>query len=440
MFTKIYIDNYMGISSPIELEFISKSRGRENNAFVYKTEDGIYINKMIGIIGGNASGKTSIVGALNSIGSLLIKPILQFNIEDKFEELQELLEQEENSENRRKFTSVMEDYTSSIDIRFQNLRRANEDTTLRVEMYITSENVDLTGYYTYEIVVNSAEKNVKKEIFTFRKKYKSKEEYLVDIENAKEGQVYYINRFSSNLNNIVDISNDKKEKLERQKQYISCFVKHYIEHSEAITTSQAAIYKDVKYIDWYKKSEKEFTSLAKLVDPKISHMIIDTDRRREELHFVLKDGSEITRNLLSTGTDRFLMTVRLVNDVIEKKGVILIDEIEMNLHRDLAGTILRLFGCAQKNNSQIIFTTLSAEIFDMLDENHKKIFKQDMICVLDSVPNGVKVDKLIDLKVAGQRVKGDASATNLYKDKKIAIQPDMMEINDFLVEYISRLL
>jgi len=101
MFTNIYLDNFLGISAPIELDFISKSRNKGDNSSVIKIEEGIYINKIIGIIGGNASGKTSILRAITTIGSILTSPIYQFNVEDKFNDIQKLLDKDPSSENQK---------------------------------------------------------------------------------------------------------------------------------------------------------------------------------------------------------------------------------------------------------------------------------------------------------------------------------------------------
>lgn len=437
MFTSIYIDNFLGISSPIELDFLSKSRGKDNNKSIYRTDDGIYINKMVGIIGGNASGKTSILTAINVIGGLLVQPILQFNIEDKLDELKRMLEDDANIENRKIVNNFLENYNSSIDISFQNLKRKNENSTFKIEMYIDNNIEELTGYYTYKIILNGIDKCIKNEVLSFRKNYKDKSEDIVNISNAKEGQVYYINRY---LKNITDINLDKKEELEKKYKYINSFVMHYIKNSSTISTDSENNYKNLKFIDWYKKSPEIFTTLAKVVDPKINDVAIDKDGRNEELIFILKDGSKITRNMLSTGTDRFLNLIRYVNDSIENRGVLVVDEIEQNLHKDLVELIISLYNNIESDSSQILFTTLSPDIFDLTDENNKKIFKQDMIYVLDSLSNNIKIDKLIDLKIDGQRVKGDASVANLYKDRKISVHPSNQQIKKFLEKFKNGLL
>ena len=432
MFTKIFIDNFLGISAPVMFDFISQSRNKDKLNSVIKIEDGIYVNKLVGIIGGNASGKTSILTAINMIGQILTSPILQFDLNDKMDSIRELLEKDNNIENRKLLRDMIDSINSSTNIVVQNLRRKDEDTIIEVEMYITSDEEELTGYYTYKLKLNGKSKKIKNEFLGFRKKYKNKNEPIIRIEDAKEGQVYYINRF---FRNITDIDKESKVELEKKYKYCKVFVEHYIKNSATLDTSEDCNYKDLKYIDWYKKAPESLRTLVRVVDPKIKDVKIDNDNKYEELVFVLKDGSNITRSMLSTGTERFLNLIRYVNEIIDKNGVLAIDEIEQNLHKDLVELIIKLFSEMTNKNAQIIFTTLSPEIFDIVDENNKKIFKQDTIFIINCDNDDIQVDKLIDLQIDGGRVNGDASVANLYKRKKISCHPDKEQIELFLSNF-----
>ena len=432
MFTKIFIDNFLGISAPVTFDFISQSRNKDKLNSVIKIEDGIYVNKLVGIIGGNASGKTSILAAINMIGQILTSPILQFDLNDKMDSIRELLEKDNNIEDRKLLRDMIDSINSSTDIVVQNLRRKDEDTIIEVEMYITSDEEELTGYYTYKVRLNGKSKKIKNEFLGFRKKYKDKNEPIIRIEDAKEGQVYYINRF---FRNITDIDKESKTELEKKYKYCKVFVEHYIKNSATLDTSEDCNYKDLKHIDWYKKAPESLRTLVRVVDPKIKDVKIDNDNKYEELVFVLKDGSNITRSMLSTGTERFLNLIRYVNEIIDKNGVLAIDEIEQNLHKDLVELIIKLFSEMTNKNAQIIFTTLSPEIFDIVDENNKKIFKQDTIFIINCDNDDIQIDKLIDLQIDGGRVNGDASVANLYKRKKISCHPDKEQIELFLSNF-----
>lgn len=432
MFTRIFIDNFLGISAPVKFDFISQSRNKDKLNSVIKIEDGIYVNKLVGIIGGNASGKTSILTAINMIGQILTSPILQFDLNDKMDSIRELLEKDNNIEERKLLRDMIDSINSSTDIAVQNLRRKDEDTKIEVEMYIISNEEELTGYYTYKVKLNGKSKKIKNEFLGFRKKYKDKIEPIIQIEDAREGQVYYINRF---FRNITDIDKESKTELERKYKYCKVFVEHYIKNSATIDTSEECNYKELKYIDWYKKSPESLRTLVRVVDPKIKDVKIENDSKYEELVFVLKDGSNITRSMLSTGTERFLNLIRYVNEIIDKNGVLAIDEIEQNLHKDLVELIIKLFSEMTNKNAQIIFTTLSPEIFDIVDENNKKIFKQDTIFIINCDSDDIQIDKLIDLQIDGGRVNGDASVANLYRRKKISCHPDKEQIDLFLSNF-----
>lgn len=429
MFTKIFIDNFRGISAPISFDFISQSRNKDKLNSVIKIEDGIYVNKLIGIIGGNASGKTSILRAINKVKEILTLPILQFDINAKMAAAKELLENDKNHNNLNLIREILENINSSTDIKVQNLRRKNDDTTIEVEMYIMSDYDDCTGYYTYKVTFNGNERKIKKEYLGYRSKYKEKPKTIVKIFDSKEGQVYYINRYYKNITNIDD---EKKIELDEKYKYCKVFVEHYINNSSIIDTSDDSNYKDLKYIDWYKKSPDLFKTLVRVVDPKIKDIMIDTDNKYEEVVFVLNDGSRITRNMLSVGTEKFLNLIRYVNETIDRNGFLTIDEIEQNLHKDLVRLIINVFNEMKNKSAQIIFTTLSPEIFDIIDKNNKKIFKQDTIFIINCEDDDIRVDKLIDLQIDGNRVNGDASVSNLFKNKKISCHPDEEQINLFL--------
>ena len=175
MFTKIFIDNFGGISAPILFDFISQSRNKDKLNSVLKIEEGVYVNKLVGIMGGNASGKTSILKAISMIGQILTSPILQFDVDDKMATARELLEKDKSYENMKIIREIIESINSSTDISVQNLRRKTEDTTIEVEMYIVSKMKEITGYYTYKVVFNGEEKRIKYE-------YLGLEFYQLDLE------------------------------------------------------------------------------------------------------------------------------------------------------------------------------------------------------------------------------------------------------------------
>lgn len=58
MFLNITIDNVLGISNEIELNLIAESKRSSKKETVYNISRGLNVNKINGIIGPNASGKS----------------------------------------------------------------------------------------------------------------------------------------------------------------------------------------------------------------------------------------------------------------------------------------------------------------------------------------------------------------------------------------------
>ena len=135
MFNYIYIDNVAGIDTPVELNFIGVPRKKEKQNTVVKIENGVYVNKITGIIGGNASGKTSIIKAISAIGTFL-----SFS-DDKYKNDKiSLKTKKEGFELKENLLDILPS---------QNNKHKDKMSNIKVEMYI--ESGEEPGYYTYDL-------------------------------------------------------------------------------------------------------------------------------------------------------------------------------------------------------------------------------------------------------------------------------------------------
>lgn len=425
MFTKICIENFEGILNRAEFDFIAKSRNRENQICLYKTHDGIYINKLIGILAGNASGKTTIIDALGKMGSLMLKPIMTFDYNKERNNINKLIKNEEADE--IEINKLIENFHNNVCLEVQHVSSKNEDTYIEVEMYI--DDYEFSGYYNYILQFNGINKKITTEKFTYRKNYKNKEIEILNLSNISECQLYYINKYYDNIINLEMIN---KEKLEEKYRYINTFFKHYINDSKIIGTEIPYPIEEISFLRFFKKNKQMMEQIIKIVDPKILRIKMKTDSDEEELLYELKTGGNITRYELSTGTKRFLSLTVYAMDVIKNKGVLLIDEIEENMHKELIFLILRIFVQLDNNSTQIIFTTNLPEIFDCLNEYEQKLFKQDAIFLLNNIDGNVEAHKISDIKINGRRIKGDALVSTIFKKGDISVQPNKDEIDNFL--------
>lgn len=427
MFTKLCIENFEGFINRVEFNFIAQSRNRENQICLYKTHDGIYINKLIGILAGNASGKTTIIDALGKIGSLMLKPIMTFDFNKEKDRINQIFKNE--NINASEISQKIEKFNNSVCLEVQHVSSKHKDTYLEVEMYI--EDSEVPGYYNYALQFNGMDKKIINEKFTYRKNYKGAKIEILNLHNISECQLYYINKYYDNMINLEMIN---KESLEYKYKYIKVFFTHYINNSEIVRTHIPDFLEEISFLKFYKKNNKMMEQILKIVDPKIQSIRIKPDSDEEELIYQLKTGGDITREELSTGTKRFLSLIYNAMNVIKSKGVLLIDEVEENMHKELIFLVLRLFVQLDNNSTQIIFTTNLPEIFDCLNESEQKLFKQDAIYLLNNISGNVEAKKMSQIMINGKRIKGDALVSTIYKKEKILVQPNKIEIDKFLKE------
>lgn len=425
MFTKICIENFKGILNKIEFNFIAKSRNKDKQICLYKTHDGIYINKLIGILAGNASGKTTIIDALGTLGNLMVEPIMLFDLEEEKNNIMKMIKDSRND--FAELNQRIEKMSNSVCLEVQHVSGKNKDTCIQVEMYI--EENELSGYYKYMLQFNAVNKKITTEKFTYRKNYKSKEKEILDLHDISECQLYYINRYYDNMMNLEMVN---KESLEEQYKFIKTFLNHYINDSKIVGTKIPDFLEEISFLNFYRKNPQIMEQIIKIVDPKINSIQMKPDSDEDELIYELKTGGNITRKNLSTGTKRFLSLIFNAMNVIKCKGVLLIDEIEENMHKELIFLILRLFVQLDNNSTQIIFSTNLPEIFDCINEHEQKLFKQDSIYLLNNINGNVEAFRMSEIKIKGKRIKGDALVSTIYKKGDISVQPNKREINEFL--------
>ena len=109
MILRIKLSNIAGIKDEMDLNFIATKTDKKNINSVYITEDNIWINRLIGIIAGNAHGKSTILDAIASIGSFIELPLRKKNIPS----LNDIEMKEYKEEYKEKvFKQMITDYTN----------------------------------------------------------------------------------------------------------------------------------------------------------------------------------------------------------------------------------------------------------------------------------------------------------------------------------------
>ena len=129
-------------------------------------------------------------------------------------------------------------------------------------------------------------------------------------------------------------------------------------------------------------------------------------------------NDKIPYDMESLGTQRYYGLAGLLYLLIKKSNCYMIDELESSLHPDLFQHFLLSF-CVNANQSQIIATTHNREIL-----NNKRIFRNDMICIVDKDDNcGTILYKLSDFDTSV--IRDTSNILNAYNSGRLGGIPNI---------------
>ena len=341
MFLSILIDNFQGIKNEIKIDCKALPKKRVSDKILL-IDNEVKVNKIVGIIGSNASGKSSIVNAM--------KYLTDFISQD-----------------------------SEIDKKRENFLKSqnepNRITKIAIELFIP--NGDGKGYYDYSL--SYCNKGIN-EILKCKKKYNEKWKLIFDIKNDKFiSDINFRWKFYKNI--ITHYNDDKKMyyKLTACKEFYNYYINNCLcigsedMNSEAISNIIFELGK-IKILD-------KISEIANLVDKSIKRCAIENN----EIVFYNFDNKMLKLDQISIGTQKFIILVLCIAIVLDDKGVLVIDEIENNMFYDILGYIYLIF----KNESdiQLIFTTNNKFVFDIKDKYNEKYIDNDQIYELTKYKN-----------------------------------------------------
>jgi len=122
-------------------------------------------------------------------------------------------------------------------------------------------------------------------------------------------------------------------------------------------------------------------------------------RRIKTVHPIVENGVEVGEEIFdlseeSLGTMKFLGTAGYVVDALYDGSVVIVDELDKNLHPLLTRLIINLFQSRETNpnNAQLIFTTHDVTLMD------KDLFRRDQIFLVDKTIEGYsEIGRLSDI-------------------------------------------
>lgn len=419
MIVKLELENIGPYTDKITLDFRVNKRDKDLQDTIYTLPDGEMVSKVVGIIAGNAYGKTTVLRALNSVGSFINNPIINKEVTNYVDRIKE-----EEIRSYLKEWGVL----SLISTNKSN----NKIGTINVEMYIESNN-EYSGYYIYTLKYdNNYKKNgVKEESLKFKKKYNSKIiKEILKIENNTVSEIGHKIAYKSNYLN--DLTGKSKDNLLEKINYYETFYNRYIKESSTLGAENYIFPEEyiIAEIDENKDLIKSFINLA---DDEIKDLEIDkTDIENEKLFFIYKDF-KLRYNSISTATKKLCGIATNFYKANKKGGVFLIDELDNSLNRNISNFIIKLYSTKIKEStSQIIFTTNNADVLSGL--------RRDQIFIVEKnnqINSVVKYLNFVDKKT-NKKSRKDWSFIKAYNDNIIKNFPTKQSMKE-LTEYINNI-
>lgn len=412
MFSKIIIENILGINNKIELDFMATPKKKEKKETIIEIEPNINLNKVIGIIGANSSGKSSIIHSLLELRVFLA----QYEILEKAK--------------KRNDEKILK-YISNRFLPERNLENLKDKSKIILEMYIPKGEVP--GYYTYSLIYD--DKTLEEKLL-YRKKYKSKKENVIEefSTDTKRSDIGYKCFYKDSI--IKDYEKVGKQLVNNFNdtiKYYNTFYQYYVgDYIYQIGIDDIDYINMEETINFIKNNKDIIIELLKIIDSKIIDVDIEKDEDGDEL-VKFKTNKNVKLNIwdLSTGTRRILQLIITIIKALESNGVMLCDEIEAALHKELVQLIIKLY-IKNNNFSQLIFTTHVPEILD------QTYMRNDQKFYLSNKEQKVNIKKVSEINS-----RSDYSISkNYYIDERYKPQPEKEKIESFcnyVIEKIDRI-
>lgn len=422
MIINFSVENFGSIKDKQTLSFEATKTTHLENYYVINLPGNIRLLKLALIYGANASGKTTILKALDFLRDLVLNPAGRKNDELNFSPFL--------------FDPETPKKTTTLSIEFF----ANETRYLYevdfIKSAIVSENLSFYSPNKALVFKRSTDLVNQFTSIKFGSKIKQDDTYKKTLEsntlwnNTVLGGFLKTNIelkelkdvsdwFTSYLNSIIYTSTELDRRITRliydsaisKKDVISILKK------ADFNISNILIKKEDFSTDFY-DNIKTFVKDAMSQFGELKFNFAYSDLNLELEHTVYNKTYSLPFNIESHGTKRFYGFAGLLCLLIKKSGAFSIDELECSLHPDLYQHFLLSFLLNSKK-SQVIATTHYREILD-----NKDIFRNDAIWFTDKSENcATELYSLADFD--SSVIRDTSNILNAYKSGRLRGTPNL---------------
>lgn len=339
----------------IDLSFYAQQRiAEEHKELLHPLFSNVYLNPANSFIGINASGKTSVLKVvLLVLGLINNEPLNHIETRDILGDVKK---------------AVLNTYFYS---------EANKEIC-RLETVVTSKKSKTEGT-TYSIVSESIWTKKIDEVFTRKSMLEFDGKEPVMVRSSHEDF----------------LSDDVSIMIARNKKT-----------GENIRIVNLLRYTNINVLPF---SEDIPTEVITFLDPTIESLHFGEKDQKTLIHLKFKSREEIIlnnsvelNNYLSSGTVKGMITFTLAQEVLQKGGYLVMDEVENHFNKEIVTTLMRFFmdGKLNKNGGTLIFSTHYPELLDEYDRNDSIFITKNQ--------NGITVENLSNVLKRNDIKKSDA--------------------------------
>ncbi len=436
MIVNFLVQNFRSIKEKIHLSFEATKSDDLEEYYVNNvgSSKNIRLLKLGLIYGANASGKTTVLEALDFLRDLVIAPFEKKT--EQFNYKAFLFDKKTVNENtffNLEFIQNNIKYLYEIEL--------NASAIVNEKMYFYNPNKALV----YERVTDESKQLAK---ISFGSKIKINKEHKAILEantlwnNSVLGGYLKTNFESKELQETTDWFESKLKPLIKPRTDLFAYVSKRIENEEinkinVINLLQKADFNISDIV--IKKDTKEVSSeliefISKTVpisDELISEMRETGAIEGKDIQFqhTFNDNEAyfLPYKFESAGTQRYYQFSGLIDLMIRTESVFPIDELESSLHPDLFKHFLLTF-LVNSQNSQLIASTHHREL--LLE---KDIFRNDVIWFTEKKSDG-STDLFSLMDFDSSVVRNTSSVYNAYKIGKLGAAPNL---NDYYIDIVD---
>lgn len=426
MIINFSVENFGSIKEKQTLSFLANKSDHLEDYYIIEPIKGLRLNKLALIYGANASGKTTVLKALDFLQEICTNPFDRKTEEFDFEPF------------------LFDSNTPKKDTKFE-LEFIQKGIKYLYEVEINKKSISNEKLYNFnpnKALVFERRTNAEKELTSI--KFGSKIDVKKSTENAIELQTLWNNTV---LGALVKTNFDLPD-LANASDWFNNFTNFFNTNSDAkdFFTTQIDLNRINKniIISFLKKADFNICDLEvnKKEDSQLRHLLLKSikeakneieksrysemlnsevvfNRQLYFLHNVNNNSYRLNINQESLGTQRYFEYAGLLSILLQENTILPIDELESSLHPDLFNHFLLTYLVNGKKESQLIATTHNREIL-----NNRDIFRNDAIWFTDkNEDSATELYCLADFD--SSVVRDTTNVLNTYKSGKLGGVPNL---------------